>query len=143
MAESERFKDDWNANADFLKYCTDRIILIGAYRSANNAIGWYNTIDELFTLVYHLIDKALAAKLLNDLAHIKAGLEAEGIDLRSVEGQRIVAKRREASQEELNIFQRDLIGGMHKARLIMPKSDRRLGMKELAKEYDLGELGQP
>ena len=137
VTEDTRFKDDWNMNASFLEYCTQLLIRMGCYAANHAPTGWCDTSKELYRLVGGLIEPKIAKELKDKFIEVDNLLNMQDIIPGSTEGDFLIKRRINEALQTLDQIQIDLVGGMHKARLILPKSDNRQGLKQMRKEWGI------
>ena len=133
----ERFKDDWNANKEFLMYCMEIIKRMGYYRALQDAQNWYLASSELYANIGSLIDKKISARLNQQLMLIHQTLDGSSPAPKSKLGQVMALNQRYEALSLLDEFHREVMNALHTARLILPKSDRRLGLKRLEEDFGI------
>jgi hypothetical protein len=131
--EGSVFKDDWNMNASFLEYCTGLIIEQGRYARIGNATLWASSMRELYRLVSGLVLEKASIDLGNRFNELNELLENDSVQPNSS----LLLARKQAALDKCDQLQIELISAMHKARLILPRSERRGGLSGLREEYGL------
>jgi hypothetical protein len=141
MAEETeiRFKDDWNFNKGFLEYCLYLVQVMGYCRRNKDPVGWYDTASELLDLVSDMVDPKVTKELDDKLEAIYNVFNVGSQNPQTREGK---IKNEETRMDGINLlhdFTRTIMTGMHRARMIMPKSDKRTGLKRLEEEYGIND----
>ena len=133
MDSDPRLDGSWNMNADFLKYIAWLLTRTGAYAEFDNVYGWYKTAGELYRKTGGIVKTPSFKDQLNAIRK-----KVDEIQKPLNTAAAINATR--ATQEALDMldqWETDYIGLLHKHNLILPKSDRKKGLKALEDDYDL------
>jgi hypothetical protein len=131
-----RYSGDWNMNQDFLKYIAFLITRTGAYAEQENAKGWLITLEELYRDTGGIVKQVEFKTRLNEIKKrlqtvplIKRS-EADAINFSAIQGEVL---------SMLDVWQIDYIGEMHRHNLILPKSDKRRGLKQMEEELGISD----